>query len=182
MSHVRRILCFLLVLHFLKPTTVSAAEPSPELVKFRRDLAFVRDLYTGKRYEALKKDYLKQLTDRDTKAWQANVTSAGDQKRRKSFLAEYFAYSGEVEVVPFDKAVTFPVRTAKKRLQIFVFRPAKSKTKEPLSDKLKNTTYLIVRGNVPLENNPYGVLVGQALRGYTKQEINELVEAYRKRW
>ncbi len=190
MSPAIRLLCFVFLFDVASASITSAADSDEaKIARFRRDLEFVRELYTGKRFDALKKVYVARLRNRDVRSWQSAVDEARQKKQRSSFLAEYFAYAGETEIVPFDitndlkrEKSKWPLTTTKRRLQLFAFRPVKSKTDEPLSEKLKSTTYIIIRGKVPLEDNAYGVVLCQAVRGYTRQEIWRLVETYQKSW
>lgn len=187
MSHPRQLLHPVLCL-FLWTTTCHATEPDPqEIDRLSRKLSAIRDVYAGERFERLTKTYGTMLRDRDVATWKAAVAQDGQRKHRTSFLAEVFAYSGDFEVAPVqlriaNSVLQWPLTTRKKRLQLFAFQPHKSKTDEPLSDKFKETTYIIIRGKVPLENNPYGVVLCQALRGYTRLEIQRIVEAYQKSW
>ena len=168
----------------------NAADPTPrQIEEFRRGLTSVGSVYAGSRFDALLNAYVTHLKGRDIAVWQRAVEIDGQKKHRTSFLSEYFAYSGDSEVVPFQlsplggkDSPDWPLTTKKTRLHLFVFYPHKSKTDEAIPDRLKKTAYLIIRGKVPLENNPYGVVLCQGLRGYTRQEVQELVEAYQKSW
>lgn len=145
------------------------------------ELTKVGTAYAGKRFQVIEKAYVDILKSRKTTTWQKQVTDSGDEKRRKSFLGEYFAYSGDYERNAIKEFGGTPVVTRKHRLRILVFRPGKAgDDNEPLSDKLKSTTYVIVRSHVPFGNeNPYGIFISQALRGYSTPQLKQLVETYR---
>lgn len=137
--------------------------------------------YTGEKFRVIEKAYAGVLKRRDSKAWSKQVADLKDDKRRKSFLCEYFAYGGDYELQPLREFGATPVVTKKHRLRILLFRPGKPLGRnEPLSDKLKATTYLVIRTHVPFGNeNPYGIYISQALRGYSTQQLKQIVEAYR---
>lgn len=107
-----------------------------------------------------------------------------DDKRRTSFLAEYFAYSGDYELARVEGFETKPITTTQHKLSIILFHPGRptDDAEEP-SEKLKSTVYMIIRKEVPVEeHNPYCIMLSKAYRGYTTTQLRAIVETYRKQW
>ena len=165
----------------LAPTTCIAAEPLTSK-KLKLELKKIDEAYRSKKQIDNEKACVELLKKRDSKRWLEQVKKAKDDKRRKSFLCEYFAFSGDYELVPLKEFGTAPALTKKHRLRIIVFRPGKPiGDNEKLSDKVKSTTYLILKAHIPFGNeNPYGVYTAQAFKGYSTAQIRRIVEAYRK--
>lgn len=157
------------------------ADDQSARARLRTELQKVGTAYSGKRFREIEKAFVEALKKRDAKKWRDLVNESGDEKRRKSFLGEYFAYSGDYELQPLKDSHGEPVLTKKHKLRLLVFRPGKPVGKnEPLSKKQQEMTYLIIRSHVPFgDENPYGIFVSQALKGYSAQQLKNLVETYR---
>lgn len=156
-------------------------QESRELTKYLQN---IHEAYEGERLKTWVDAYLKFIEQGDLKAWQKRVADEQDEKRRKSFLAEYFAYSGHYELLRAEGFNVKPITTSKHRLQIILFQPGRpSDGGKPLSKELRATTYLIIRRDVPVDrSNPFTIMLSKAYRGYTTQQLQKVVESYRKQW
>lgn len=156
--------------------TKSSDKKSRKLSEFERQLRHIKPSFQGGPFKKWHTDYLAAIQDK--KKWAVAVSKARDTTTRKSRAGEVLAFSGEyqVEVVPVGKH-KFP-KTTQGNFRAFVFRPVQRLNNgkwEAVSDSIRNRKYLIVRGDVPSEHDPYAVVACIYLGGMTKQQIESLV-------
>lgn len=166
----------------LSVQTIASDADTTDSKKLQAELKKIDPAYRSQKQIDNENACVSLLKKRDSKKWLELVRNARDDKRRKSFLCEYFAFSGDYELVPLKEFGTTPALTKKHRLRIIVFRPGKPiGNNEKLSDKVRSTTYLMLKTHVPFgKDNPFGVYTSQAFKGYSTTQLRRVVEAYRK--
>ncbi len=156
--------------------TKSSDDKSRELSEFERQLRHIKPSFQGGPFNKWHTEYLAAIQDK--KKWTTAVSRARDTTTRTSRAGEVLAFSGQyqVEVVPVEKH-KFP-KTTQGKFHAFVFHPVKRLHNgkwEAVSDSTRNRKYLIVRGDVPSEHDPYAIVACIYLGGMTTQQIESLV-------
>ena len=152
---------------------VFAAEPK----SFQSLLTHVDTALTGGPFKRWKSDYEDALSTAND--WRKSVAAANDTDTRTSRTAEVIAFSGQyrVESVPVGGR-QFPI-TSKGGYHVFVFRPTHQRSDnrwQVLPDSIRKRTYLLVRGLVPREHDPYCIVASTYLGGMTTQQVEDLVK------
>ena len=158
------------------------AEKTPE-ERLAESLTYVDDVYTNQLWKQYREAYLSVLKKKDVDSWKKMVEKEKAQKSRVSFPAEFTAYGKVFTAKPVEGLSAEPVESEKYGVDILGFSPDKYvSTGKPLPEEYRDRKYLLIRGHVPRENNPYCVLVARYLKDATAQQVRALVEDYRRKW
>lgn len=143
-------------------------------VVYEKKLQRVDPDFTGGDFKRWQRDYLAAL--KNHKQWQQVVKAAKDSDTRTSRAGEYLAFSGEFRIEPVQIGkYKFPLKT-KNGYQVFAFRAVAQKVKGKwvkVPTQVRKRTYLMVRGLVPRENNPFAIVTST----YTGKMSSKGVEA-----